>query len=82
MMTQTVPDLEPEKILKMVTLHPAEAIGMKGKLGELSPGACADMISIPFEKKEGLEKDIYEAVLNNCKKTVNLNTAHFHSPLI
>jgi len=32
------------------------------------------MISIPFEKKEGSEKDIYEAVLNNCEKPVILNT--------
>ena len=30
------------KILEMVTVDAAEAIGMKGKLGELAPGALAD----------------------------------------
>lgn len=59
---KTAPALAPEEILKMVTLHPAEAIGMKGKLGELSPGAFADMIAIPFK---GKLNDLFQAVLEN-----------------
>ncbi len=55
-------DLTPEEILKMVTLHPAEALGMKERLGELSVGAFADMIAISFS---GKKKEIAEAVIQN-----------------
>jgi len=61
---KTAPDLVPEEILKMVTLHPAEALGMKGRLGELSIGAFADMITIPFSGKKG---EVAEAILHNEK---------------
>ncbi|HLB33101.1 MAG: hypothetical protein A3F67_00065 [Verrucomicrobia bacterium RIFCSPHIGHO2_12_FULL_41_10] len=59
-MVATAPELDPEEILKMVTLHPAAAIGMAGKLGELSCGAFADMITIPFT---GALKDVFAAVI-------------------
>ena len=62
MMAATVPELAPEEILKMVTLHPAKALKMKGKLGELSAGAFADVITIPFSS---LGEDFFEAVINN-----------------
>lgn len=59
---KTAPDLALEEILKMVTLNPAEALGMKRRLGELCPGAFAEMITIPFGgKKEG----VTEAVIQN-----------------
>jgi cytosine/adenosine deaminase-related metal-dependent hydrolase len=41
------PDLSSEQILRMVTVNPARAIGMHGRIGELAPGAEADMIAIP-----------------------------------
>ena len=58
----TAPALAPEEILKMVTLNPAEALGMKGKLGELNAGAFADMIAIPFS---GKKREAAEVVLHN-----------------
>lgn len=58
----TAPELAPEEILKMVTLNPAEALGMKGKLGELNAGAFADMIAIPFS---GKKREAAEVVLHN-----------------
>lgn len=61
-MVATAPELEPEAILKMVTLHPAAAIGMKGRLGELSSGAFADMITIPFL---GRMENASESVIEN-----------------
>jgi cytosine/adenosine deaminase-related metal-dependent hydrolase len=61
-MVATAPELRPEAILKMVTLHPAAAIGMKGRLGELSAGAFADMIAIPFL---GRIKNVSESVIEN-----------------
>ena len=41
--------LAPRDLLEMVTIHAAEAIGEKSKLGQISPGFHADMIAIPCE---------------------------------
>jgi cytosine/adenosine deaminase-related metal-dependent hydrolase len=46
----------------MVTRRPARAIGLPGKLGELSPGAHADLIAVPFE---GGSAEALEAVVEN-----------------
>jgi len=40
--------LSPEDILRMVTVNGARALGLAGKIGELSPGAGADLIAIPL----------------------------------
>lgn len=62
LVAKSAPDLAPQEILKMVTLHPAEALGMKKRLGELAPGAFAEMIAIPFSgKKQG----VVEAIVYN-----------------
>ena len=42
------PQLPPETILRMATLHGARALGMQGKIGELSENAMADLIAVPF----------------------------------
>ena len=42
------PGIDPESILHMTTLNPAKAIGMGGRLGEICPGAEADLIAIPY----------------------------------
>ena len=62
LMISTAPHLEPEEVLKMVTLYPAAAIKMQRHLGELAQGAYADMIAIPFVGK--IEK-ASEAVVHN-----------------
>ena len=41
--------LDPELILRMATLHGARALGRAGELGEISAGALADLIAVPFE---------------------------------
>jgi aminodeoxyfutalosine deaminase len=43
--------LSPKKILQMATVNGARALGMRGQIGELSPGAFADVIAIPFSGK-------------------------------
>jgi cytosine/adenosine deaminase-related metal-dependent hydrolase len=43
--------ISPEEILRMATVNGAHALGFAGKLGELSPGALADLIAIPFSGK-------------------------------
>ncbi|HZV33202.1 MAG TPA: amidohydrolase family protein, partial [Verrucomicrobiae bacterium] len=45
------PNLESESILKMATINGARALGLKGKIGELAPGAFADVIAIPYGEK-------------------------------
>ena len=39
----------PRALLRMVTVNPARALGRQGRLGELTPGACADLVAVPFE---------------------------------
>ena len=46
----------------MATLNGARALGMAGKIGELSENAFADLIAIPYSGKTA---DIYEAVLHH-----------------
>jgi cytosine/adenosine deaminase-related metal-dependent hydrolase len=42
------PDLTPDRILEMVTVNPAKALGVGERLGRLRSGYEADMIAIPF----------------------------------
>jgi cytosine/adenosine deaminase-related metal-dependent hydrolase len=45
------PSLSPKKILQMATVNGARALGMAGQIGELSPNAFADLITVPFSGK-------------------------------
>ncbi len=45
-MQDAFPQLEGLEILRMTTTLPAAAIGWRGRLGELSPGAIADFLAI------------------------------------
>lgn len=56
------PEVAPEKILRMATVNGAQALGMKGLVGEISAGALADLITIPFD---GPAHDIYETILHH-----------------
>jgi aminodeoxyfutalosine deaminase len=56
------PGVAPKTILAMVTLNPAGALGLSGQTGELSKGAFADIISLPFSGKRA---DLHEAVLRH-----------------
>jgi len=59
---QTMPHLSSETLLKTVTTHPARALGQTGKLGVIQPGACADLIALPFA---GTTAQVYDAILDN-----------------
>jgi cytosine/adenosine deaminase-related metal-dependent hydrolase len=54
--------LSPEIILRLATINGARALGLNGKIGELSENAFADLIAIPFA---GKIMDIYDAVLHH-----------------
>lgn len=59
---QAAPWLTSETLLKMVTTHPAKALGKAGELGELRPGAHADLIALPFC---GTAPEAYDAIIDN-----------------
>ncbi len=42
------PDLALESLLSCVTVNPARALGMAGQVGELSDGAFADLMTVPY----------------------------------
>jgi cytosine/adenosine deaminase-related metal-dependent hydrolase len=45
--------LSPESIVRMATVHGARALHQQGRLGELAPGAWADLIAVPYAGKLG-----------------------------
>ena len=53
------PSVSPPEALEMVTKNGAAALGQRGALGCLAPGACADMIAVPFSGAD----DIYETIV-------------------
>lgn len=52
----------PETLLRMATVHGARALGMQGQIGELSTGAFADLIVLPYN---GSKSEACAAVVNN-----------------
>jgi cytosine/adenosine deaminase-related metal-dependent hydrolase len=56
------PDRPLEAILALATVNAARALGMAGQLGQLSEGAWADWIAVPFSGPIG---SALEAVLNH-----------------
>jgi cytosine/adenosine deaminase-related metal-dependent hydrolase len=51
----------PKFILQAATLNGARALGLSGQVGELSAGAFADLVTLPFEGKpaEALDSVIH-----------------------
>jgi cytosine/adenosine deaminase-related metal-dependent hydrolase len=54
--------VSPAGILQMATVNGARALGLDGKVGEISRGAYADLIALPYN---GKTKDIPEAILQH-----------------
>jgi cytosine/adenosine deaminase-related metal-dependent hydrolase len=46
---RAIPQLRPETIFRMATVNGAKALGLAGRAGELSQGAFADLIAIPWK---------------------------------
>ena len=60
-LAKAYPKLSPKKILQMATTNGARALGLAGRIGELSNGAFADLIAIPFAGKKA---EAFEASVN------------------
>lgn len=56
------PGVPPRRLLDMVTLNAARALGMAGRVGEFKRGAFADLIALSVPEKT---KDIFEAVIHH-----------------
>ncbi|MHB8523423.1 MAG: amidohydrolase family protein [Limisphaerales bacterium] len=56
------PGVAPETILQMATVNGARALGLAGKIGELSANASADLIAVPAPDRLA---NAYEAVLHH-----------------
>jgi cytosine/adenosine deaminase-related metal-dependent hydrolase len=54
--------ITPAEVLELATVNGARALGLAGKAGQLSSGAFADLIAVPFP---GKSRNIYEAVLQH-----------------
>lgn len=68
------PEFSPAAVLKMVTVHPAEAIGEEQRIGQISPGAYADLIAVPSRGA-----DPAESILQN-REPVEFILVHGDSP--
>jgi len=56
------PWLRPEQLVRMVTVNPARALRRRGQLGQISPGAYADLIALPAPGSLG---GVYEDIVNH-----------------
>jgi cytosine/adenosine deaminase-related metal-dependent hydrolase len=54
--------ISPRGILEMCTVNGARALGLTGKIGELSPGAFADLVAVPVS---GKGPDVYSSLLEH-----------------
>jgi cytosine/adenosine deaminase-related metal-dependent hydrolase len=59
---RTHPHISAAELVDMVTRRPARALGLSGKLGEITPGAHADLIGVSFD---GAPQDALEAIVQN-----------------
>ncbi|MCE9609652.1 MAG: amidohydrolase family protein [Chthoniobacter sp.] len=61
-LAKTDPWLTPEQLLRTVTVHPARALRRRGQLGQITPGALADLIALPAS---GDLATVYEEVIQH-----------------
>ncbi|MBK9137681.1 MAG: amidohydrolase family protein [Verrucomicrobia bacterium] len=47
------PGVSPSALLRMMTVNGARALGLGGRVGELAPGAAADLLALPFSGPAG-----------------------------
>ncbi len=63
LLRETNPSMQAYEILEMVTKNPACALRQRGRLGEITPGAYADLIALPFSAKlDSVYDEILEQV--------------------
>jgi len=61
-LAQSEPSLSARSLVRLVTLNGARALGLPGRIGELSENSFADLIALPFA---GSPAEIYDAILHH-----------------
>ena len=61
-LAKTDPWLTPEQLLRTVTVNPARALQRRGQLGQLTPGALADLIAVPVSGSLG---SVHEEIVHH-----------------
>ena len=61
-LAKTDPWLTPEQLLRTVTVNPARALQRRRQLGQLTPGALADLIAVPVSGSLG---SVHEEILQH-----------------
>ena len=56
------PWLTPEQLLRTVTVNPARALRRQRQLGQIVPGALADLIAVPVS---GSLRSVHEEIVDN-----------------
>ena len=59
---ETHPRISPRTLLQMTTVNAARALGMAGRVGEISTRSFADLVAIPYR---GTIAGVYEALLRH-----------------
>jgi cytosine/adenosine deaminase-related metal-dependent hydrolase len=52
----------PERVLRLVTVNAARALGLAGRIGEIAVDTFADLITVPFD---GKPENVYEAITHH-----------------
>ncbi|HUO58831.1 MAG TPA: amidohydrolase family protein [bacterium] len=58
------PEVPAVEILSMVTVKPAQALGMGGQLGQIKPGFLGDLIGVPLRRSKGRRGDLAQQVID------------------
>ena len=61
------PSVHPEKVLEMITLNPARALGRKGDFGSLEPGAKAHLLAVTIQSGVN-ESNLAESLIQSGKQ--------------
>jgi cytosine/adenosine deaminase-related metal-dependent hydrolase len=61
------PSVDPERVIEMITVNPACALGRKSGLGCIEPGAEAHILAITIPS-EVEKSDLYEALIESGKE--------------
>jgi cytosine/adenosine deaminase-related metal-dependent hydrolase len=73
---ESEPSLSHRQLLETVTLNPARALKQEGRLGQISPGALADLIALPCPPNLPKDAESAHAAAVHCRAPVCWTMIH------
>ena len=61
------PSIDPERVIEMITVNPARALGRGSDLGKIEPGAAAQFLAVAIPSEVG-KSNLYEALIQSGKE--------------